>query len=120
MSILLHLLRDSANDRRALQLWPGTTLSLSAAAYVANCLQGTQPIDKGTDAEASRDGALYGKTMQKIILPSAIKLMIPSFINQFVITLKEYLVHCRVIELGRIDSNREHHYRPYLPIWLYV
>lgn len=27
--------------------------------------------------------------MQKIILPQAIKLMIPSFINQFVITLKD-------------------------------
>ena len=67
-----------------------TTLSLNAAAYVAEIVRGgIQAIDKG-QMEASRSlGLSYGKTMQKIILPQAIKLMIPSFINQFVITLKD-------------------------------
>ena len=66
------------------------TLSLNAAAYVAEIVRGgIQAIDKG-QMEASRSlGLSYGKTMQKIILPQAIKLMIPSFINQFVITLKD-------------------------------
>ena len=40
--------------------------------------------------EASRSlGLSYNRTMQKIILPQAIRIMIPSFINQFVISLKD-------------------------------
>ena len=39
--------------------------------------------------EASRSlGLSYNRTMQKI-LPQAIRIMIPSFINQFVISLKD-------------------------------
>ncbi|HEV5348481.1 TPA: ABC transporter permease subunit, partial [Streptococcus pneumoniae] len=40
--------------------------------------------------EASRSlGISYGKTMRKIILPQATKLMLPNFVNQFVIALKD-------------------------------
>jgi polar amino acid transport system substrate-binding protein len=40
--------------------------------------------------EASRSlGLSYLRTMQKIILPQAIRIMIPSFVNQFVISLKD-------------------------------
>ena len=34
-------------------------------------------------------GLPYGKAMRKVILPQAIRTMIPSFINQFIITLKD-------------------------------
>ena len=34
-------------------------------------------------------GLPYGKAMSKVVLPQAIRIMIPSFINQFVITLKD-------------------------------
>ncbi|HAR0571851.1 TPA: ABC transporter permease subunit, partial [Enterococcus faecium] len=34
-------------------------------------------------------GLSYNRTMQKIILPQAIRIMIPSFVNQFVISLKD-------------------------------
>lgn len=66
------------------------TLSLNAAAYVAeNVRGGIQAVAKG-QAEAGRSlGLNYGKTMRRIILPQAFKIMIPSFINQFVITLKD-------------------------------
>ena len=33
--------------------------------------------------------AAFGKAMRKVILPQGIKIMIPSFINQFIITLKD-------------------------------
>ena len=70
--------------------------------------------------EASRSlGLSYGKTMQKIILPQAIKLMIPSFINQFVITLKDTSI-LSVIGLVELTQTGERHYRPYLPVWFYV
>ena len=31
----------------------------------------------------------YGKSMQKVVLPQAIRTMIPSIINQFIISLKD-------------------------------
>ena len=31
----------------------------------------------------------FGKAMKKIILPQGIKIMVPSFVNQFIITLKD-------------------------------
>ena len=40
--------------------------------------------------EAARSlGLPYGKAMRRVILPQGIKIMIPSFINQFIITLKD-------------------------------
>ncbi|NYA63681.1 ABC transporter permease subunit, partial [Lactobacillus salivarius] len=40
--------------------------------------------------EAARSlGLSFGKSMRKVILPQGVKIMIPSFINQFIITLKD-------------------------------
>lgn len=66
------------------------TLSLNAAAYIAEIVRGgIQAVDVG-QMEASRSlGFGYAKTMRKIILPQAFRLMLPSFVNQFVITLKD-------------------------------
>ncbi|MBG9988230.1 ABC transporter substrate-binding protein/permease [Aerococcaceae bacterium DSM 111176] len=66
------------------------TLSLNAAAYIAEIVRGgIQAIDKG-QSEASRSlGLSRSQTMRHIILPQAFKIMIPSFINQFVITMKD-------------------------------
>ncbi|WP_337925048.1 amino acid ABC transporter substrate-binding protein/permease [Arthrobacter jiangjiafuii] len=66
------------------------TLSLNAGAYMTEIVRGgIQSVDPG-QMEASRSlGLGYGKTMQKVVIPQAIKIMTPSFINQFVITLKD-------------------------------
>lgn len=66
------------------------TLSLNAGAYIAEIVRGgIQSVDKG-QMEASRSlGLPYRKAMSKVVLPQAIRIMIPSFINQFVITLKD-------------------------------
>ena len=67
-----------------------TTLGLNAAAYIAEIVRGgINAIDKGQSEAAMSLGLPYYKSMQKIILPQAIRLMVPSFINQFVITLKD-------------------------------
>lgn len=65
-------------------------LSLNSGAYIAEIVRaGIQAVPQG-QMEASRSlGISYSKTMQKIILPQATKLMIPNLINQFVITLKD-------------------------------
>ena len=65
-------------------------LTLNASAYIAEIVRGgINAVPKG-QMEASRSlGMTYTRTMQKIILPQAIKIMIPSFVNQFVISLKD-------------------------------
>lgn len=40
--------------------------------------------------EAARSlGLPFGKSMRRVILPQGTKIMVPSFINQFIITLKD-------------------------------
>ena len=65
-------------------------LSLNAGAYIAEIVRGgIEAVPKG-QMEASRSlGISYGKTMKKVILPQAVRMMLPNFINQFVISLKD-------------------------------
>ena len=65
-------------------------LSLNASAYISEIVRGgIQAVPIG-QMEASRSlGISYGKTMRKIILPQATKIMLPNFVNQFVIALKD-------------------------------
>ncbi|MGM0173999.1 amino acid ABC transporter substrate-binding protein/permease [Enterococcus sp. DIV0800] len=66
------------------------TLTLNASAYIAEIVRGGINAVPVGQMEASRSlGLSYNRTMQKIILPQAVKIMIPSFINQFVISLKD-------------------------------
>lgn len=65
-------------------------LSLNAGAYVTEIIRGgIQSIDRGQMEAARSLGLPYRTAMIKIIIPQAVKLMIPSFINQLVITLKD-------------------------------
>ena len=65
-------------------------LSLNCGAYMAEIIRaGIQSVDKG-QMEASRSlGLSYAKSMRLVILPQAIRTMVPSIINQFIITLKD-------------------------------
>jgi len=66
------------------------TLSLNAGAYMAEIVRGgIESVDKGQMEAARSLGLPYGKAMSKVVLPQAVQLMIPAFINQFVITLKD-------------------------------
>ncbi|GAA5230347.1 amino acid ABC transporter substrate-binding protein/permease [Arthrobacter cryoconiti] len=66
------------------------TLSLNAGAYMTEIVRGgIQSVDPG-QLEASRSlGLGYVTSMRRVVVPQAIKIMTPSFINQFVITLKD-------------------------------
>lgn len=65
-------------------------LSLNAGAYMVEIVRGgIQSVDSGQMEAARSLGLPYRKSMIKIVLPQAIRTMIPSFINQFVITLKD-------------------------------
>ncbi|MGO3381588.1 MAG: amino acid ABC transporter permease, partial [Loigolactobacillus coryniformis] len=66
------------------------TLTLNEGAYTAAFVSGgIQAVDRGQMEAARSLGLPYGKAMRRVILPQGIKIMIPSFINQFIITLKD-------------------------------
>ena len=64
--------------------------SLNCGAYMAEIIRaGIQSVDKGQMEAARSLGLPYWKAMQKVVLPQAIRTMIPSIINQFIITLQD-------------------------------
>ena len=65
-------------------------VSLNAGAYLVEIFRaGIESIERG-QMEAGRSlGFTYGQTMRLIILPQAIRRMIPAFVNQFIISLKD-------------------------------
>lgn len=66
------------------------TLTLNEGAYTAAFVKGgIKAVDNGQMEAARSLGLPYGKAMMKVIMPQGIKIMIPSFINQFIITLKD-------------------------------
>lgn len=78
-------------DFRLSALQAGTiALAMNCGAYMAEIIRaGIESVDKG-QMEASRSlGLSYAKSMRKVVLPQAIRTMIPSIINQFIITLKD-------------------------------
>lgn len=65
-------------------------ISLNAGAYMAEIFRaGIISIDKGQMEAARSLGLPYSKAMTKVILPQAIRRMIPAIINQFIISLKD-------------------------------
>ncbi|MDE6603182.1 MAG: amino acid ABC transporter permease [Lachnospiraceae bacterium] len=65
-------------------------LSMNCGAYMAEIVRaGIQSVDRG-QMEAGRSlGLSYGAGMALIVVPQAVRTMIPSIINQFIITLKD-------------------------------
>lgn len=65
-------------------------LTLNAGAYMAEIVRaGIEAVDKGQVEAARSLGLPYKTTMIKIVLPQAIRTMLPSIINQFIITIKD-------------------------------
>lgn len=84
------------------QLLPGTkftltalqagtiALALNCGAYMAEIIRaGIQSVDPGQMEAARSLGLPYWRGMVRVVLPQAIRTMIPSIINQFIITLKD-------------------------------
>ena len=65
-------------------------ISLNAGAYLAEIFRGgILAVDSGQMEAARSLGLPYRKAMIKVILPQAIRKMIPAIINQFIISLKD-------------------------------
>lgn len=65
-------------------------LSINSSAYIAEILRsGIQSIDKG-QMEASRSlGLDYSTSMRLVIIPQALKNVLPSLANEFIVLIKE-------------------------------
>lgn len=78
-------------DFRWSTLQAGTiALSMNCGAYMAEIIRaGIESVDRG-QMEASRSlGLSYSASMALVVVPQAVRTMIPSIINQFIITLKD-------------------------------
>ena len=65
-------------------------LALNSGAYMAEIIRaGIQSVDKGQMEAARSLGLPYWRAMQRVVLPQAIRTMIPTIVNQFIITLKD-------------------------------
>ena len=65
-------------------------LALNCGAYMSEIIRaGIQAIDPGQMEAARSLGLSYWRSMFRVVLPQAIKNMIPSIVNQFIITLKD-------------------------------
>jgi polar amino acid transport system permease protein len=71
------------NDHNGEFIFALIALSLNAAAYISEDLRsGVRSIAKG-QAEAARAlGLSYGQTMRDVVLPQAVRVAVPSLINQ--------------------------------------
>lgn len=66
------------------------TLSLNSAAYIAEIFRaGIQSIDRGQMEAARSLGMNHVQAMRYVILPQAIKRMIPPLGNEFIVLIKE-------------------------------
>ncbi len=65
-------------------------LAANCGAYMSEIIRaGIQAIDPGQMEAARSLGLTYARGMYRVVLPQAIKNMIPSIVNQFIITLKD-------------------------------
>ena len=65
-------------------------LALNCGAYMAEIIRaGIESVDIGQMEAARSLGLPYWRAMHRVVLPQAVRTMIPSIINQFIITLKD-------------------------------
>lgn len=77
---------------------------LNSAAYMAEVIRGgLQAVDAGQIEAAQSLGMTKGQIMKLVVLPQAIKIVIPSFGNEFVTMIKETAVlsYVGVVEVLR-------------------
>lgn len=66
------------------------TLTLNAGAYISEIFRGSiESVNVGQMEAARSLGLSYSKSMRKIILPQAVRICLPSLVNQCIITLKD-------------------------------
>lgn len=66
------------------------TLILNEGAYTGAFVRGGfEAVNRGQMEAARSLGLSYSQAMRRVIMPQGLRIMVPSFINQFIITLKD-------------------------------
>ncbi|MDF7637634.1 ABC transporter substrate-binding protein/permease [Leuconostocaceae bacterium ESL0958] len=66
------------------------TLILNEGAYTGAFVRGGfEAVDAGQMEAARSLGLSRGQSLRKVVIPQGLKIMVPSFVNQFIITLKD-------------------------------
>lgn len=77
---------------------------LNSAAYISEIIRaGINAVDKGQQEAAKALGVPYSKMMKDIILPQALKNILPSLMNEFITLNKESAI---VTVIGALDIMR--------------
>ena len=70
--------------------WTAIALCINSSAYVSEIFRsGIQSVDKGQTEAARSLGLSSGQTMLRIVMPQAIKNILPALGNEFIMMLKE-------------------------------
>ena len=71
-------------------MWIAIALCVNSAAYVSEVIRsGIQAVDKGQTEAARSLGLSQSQTMAKIVMPQAIRNILPALGNEFIMMLKE-------------------------------
>lgn len=71
-------------------MWVAIALCINSSAYVSEVIRsGIQAVDKGQNEAARSLGMNSSQTMWKIIMPQAIRNILPAMGNEFIMILKE-------------------------------
>lgn len=71
-------------------MWVSIALCVNSAAYVSEVIRsGIQAVDKGQTEAARSLGLSEGQTMLRIVLPQAVRNILPALGNEFIMMLKE-------------------------------
>ena len=71
-------------------MWVSVSLCINSSAYVSEVIRsGIQAVDKGQTEAARSLGFSEGQTMMKIVLPQAVRNILPALGNEFIILLKD-------------------------------
>ena len=78
------------------------SLTLNAGAYMSEIFRGAiNAVEKGQMEAARSLGLSQGQAMRKVVLPQALRICLPSLVNQFIITLKDSSI-ISVIGFGEV------------------
>ncbi len=82
----------------------GLAFGINSGAYMAELIRaGIQGIDKGQFEAARSLGLDYKDTMQCVIMPQALKQMLPALVNEFIVLIKETAI---IGVIGGMDIMR--------------
>lgn len=71
-------------------MWVSIALCVNSSAYVSEVIRsGIQAVDKGQTEAARSLGLSQSQTMMKVILPQAVRNILPALGNEFIMMLKE-------------------------------